>query len=114
MPDIWLNMAIMKASMMTLAWLLVKNGTFGAFSAAASEESISWIWKSASSLLVVSLAMTSRPACSWPLAISQRGVSGTEKSMIRKIAAGMAMTPNIQRQSLVSSLTTARTMVFDR
>ena len=92
----------------------MKNGTFGAFSAAASEASISWIWKSASSLLVVSVPMTRRPASSCPLAISQRGVSGTLNSMTRKIADGTAITPNIQRQSVTGSFTTERTIVFDR
>ena len=104
MPDIWLNIAMVNASRMTLRCSLTKNGTEGALAADASEELISWIWRSASSRVWVSRPMTSRPSSSRPLAMSQRGVSGTAISMIRKITAGTAMTPNIQRQSVASSL----------
>ena len=111
-PDIWLKNAIAMASMITLRCPGVKNGTDGAFSAAASDSRISPIWKSDSSRVAHSRLLVASAASHWSAAASQRGVSGTVGSSSRKITAGTTMTPSIQRHAWSPSAS-ARTIALD-
>ena len=112
-PESWLKTAIAKASRITLRFWRTKNGAFRCPCWAARASSISRISKSASSRDCVVRSTTDTASSRRPTWNSHRGVSGTVNSSRKKIAAGTAITANIQRQAISAGRRLAMTK-FDR